>query len=175
MLNKILGDGISSRLFRCIREARGLAYDIGSEYHAYRDGGLLVVEGSTHPHSFEAVLNHTLSAIAGLFSGNDPVQPEELLRAKNQIKAQHLLAAEDTHTRMGRLGTQEYYFGRNISTAEIIAQIDAVDVGQLETIHRQCLAEGLSKVAVAIVGPETTGNYEVIANEALQANTQPFI
>ncbi|MEN8172265.1 MAG: pitrilysin family protein, partial [Chloroflexota bacterium] len=38
IMNNILGGGISSRLFRHIRDQRGMVYQIGSEYHAYRDG-----------------------------------------------------------------------------------------------------------------------------------------
>ncbi len=169
ILNKILGDGISSRLFRRIREDQGLAYDISSEYHAYRDGGLLVVEGSTHPGYFQQVLHQALTVISGLVTGSDPVQPEELLRAKNQIKGQHIIAAEDTHTRMSRLGTQELYFGRYISTAEIVEQIDAVDVKKLEDNAQQSLAQNLSRAAIAVVGPEVSDSYEVPANKALQA------
>ncbi len=170
ILNKILGDGISSRLFRHIRENQGLVYDIGSEYHAYRDGGLLVIEGSTKPKYFQQVLGQTLSVISRLFTGRDPVQAEELLRAKNQIKAQHIIAAEDTNTRMSRLATQELYIGRHISTREIVEQIDTVDIKSLEEIAKQGLAENLSRMAVAIVGPEVSDCYDILANEAMRAN-----
>ena len=49
LLNCLLGGGMSSRLFYSLREERGLVYHIQSEVHAYRDGGLLVIEGSTNP------------------------------------------------------------------------------------------------------------------------------
>jgi predicted Zn-dependent peptidase len=169
ILNKIIGDGISSRLFRCIREEKGLAYHIGSDYQAYRDGGLLVIEGSTNPGCFQQVLEQTLSVITRLITGQDPVDPEEILRAKNQIKGQHFIAAEDTHTRMSRLATQEYYFGRHISTREIAEHIEAVTVRSLEEITQQCLLANLSKMAIAVVGPENPDRYEIIASEAMRA------
>lgn len=170
ILNKILGDGISSRLFRCIREDQGLVYDIGSEYHAYRDGGLLVIEGSTQPELFQKVLRQTLFVISQLLTGWDPVQAEELHRAKNQIIGQHFIAAEDTNTRMSRLATQELYFGRRISTGEIAEKIGAVDVGCLENIAQQSLVKNLSRMAVAVVGPEVLDGYEVMAKEAIRTN-----
>jgi predicted Zn-dependent peptidase len=57
MLNNILGGGISSRLFRRVREKRGLVYHISSEYHAYWDGGMLVIEGCTAPENILEVLH----------------------------------------------------------------------------------------------------------------------
>ena len=170
VLNKILGDGISSRLFRRIREEQGLAYDISSELHAYRDGGLLVVEGSTKPGVFKKVLNRTMAVISQLLSGDQPVQDEELLRAKNQIKGAHLLSGEDTHTRMSRLGTQELYFGRHICSNEVLEQINAVDIQALDIMNQADLADSLAKATVAIVGPEVGTSYEAAAYDAMRAN-----
>ena len=46
-LNNLLGGGMSSRLHRTLREEHGMAYYVQSEYHAYRDAGLLCIEGVT--------------------------------------------------------------------------------------------------------------------------------
>ncbi|MDQ6659733.1 MAG: insulinase family protein, partial [Chloroflexota bacterium] len=43
LLNGILGDGMSSRLFQTIREEQGLAYDIGSYFNSYHETGNLVI------------------------------------------------------------------------------------------------------------------------------------
>jgi predicted Zn-dependent peptidase len=171
ILNKIIGDGISARLFQKIRKEYGLVYHIGSEYQAYRDGGLLVIEGSTKPLCFQKVLGQTLAVLQGLINGDDPVQPEELLRAKSRIKGHHLIASEDTSTRMNRLATQEFYFGRHISTREIAEQIEAVDVKCLETITQQSLAGNLSKMAMAIVGPHNSERHHVLVNEVIQVSS----
>ena len=169
LLNKILGDGISSRLFRRIREEQGLVYNIGSEYQAYRDGGLLVIEGSTSPGSFAQVLEQTLAVIADLMTGNRPVASEEILRAKNQIKGQHLIGAEDTHTRMSRLATQELYFGKHFSTRDIVNTIDRVDIEGLEEITQQHMAVNLPGMSVAVVGPETADDYHEQAVAAIRS------
>ena len=145
-----------------------MVYDIGSAYHAYRQGGLLVVEGSTAPEYFERVLDQTLAVLSRLVTGCAPVEAEELLRAKNQIKGQHLIAAEDTHTRMSRLATQELYFGKHISTSDIVEQIDAVDTTRLKDITQRGLAENLAGTAMAVVGPEVALHYEDVADKAMQ-------
>jgi predicted Zn-dependent peptidase len=174
IFNKILGDGISSRLFRRIREDQGLVYEIGSHYHAYRDGGLLVIEGSTKPEYFQHVLAQTLDALSQLVIGHDPVQSEELVRAKNQIKGQHLIASEDTNTRMSRLATQELYFGHYISMEDILAQIEKIDVQYLKDITQKSLTQNLDKISVAVVGPKKSWRYDDLAKEVLQANLNHY-
>ena len=132
LLNDVLGGGISSRLFRRIRDDQGLVYDISSEYHAYGDDGLLVIEGSTAPQHLIQVLDLTLLELWKLFTGEEPVDEEEVWTAKMHIRGQHLISGENTHTRMCRLATQELYFGRHIPQEEILAQIEAVDAQVLQ-------------------------------------------
>jgi predicted Zn-dependent peptidase len=117
---------------------------------------------------FQKVLGQTLFLISQLLTGRASVQAEELLRAKNQIIGQHFIAAEDTNTRMSRLATQELYFGRRISTGEIAEKIDAVDVACLENIAQQSLKKNLLRMAVAVVGPDVSDGYEVMAKEAMR-------
>jgi predicted Zn-dependent peptidase len=172
VLNHILGGGISSRLFRHIREQRGLVYDIGSEYQAYRYGGMWVIEGSTAPEYLMSVLTLTLIELWQLVTGAVPVDDDELWKAKTQIRAQHLIAAEDTYTRMSRLATQELYFGRHIPSTEILDQIEAVDRSLLQNLGEDLLAEALRQVAVAIVGPEAPEHYNQATIEELLASFQ---
>ena len=139
IMNNVLGGGYSSRLFQRLREEHGLVYNIGSEYHAYRDGGILVVEGSTSPALLVNVLALTLAELWKLVTFDEPISAEELWRATMQIHGQHLIAAENTNTRMSRLATQEFYFGRNIPTEEIIDQIGSVNERVLQKLARQSI------------------------------------
>jgi predicted Zn-dependent peptidase len=159
ILNNILGGGISSRLYRRIREERGLVYNIGSEYHAYRDGGLFVIEGSTAPEYLDQVLALTLIELGQLITGDKPADEDELWKAKMQIRGQHLLAAESTNTRMSRLATQEFYFGRHIPTHEILTQIEMVDDQTLKRLTNEVLIKAFKQLAIAVVGPGLTEDY----------------
>jgi len=154
ILNNLLGGGISSRLYRRLREERGLVYNIGSEYHAYRDGGMLVIEGATAPEYLLSVLGLTMVELGMLFSNSDPVDPEELWKSKMQIRGQHLIGSEDSNTRMSRLATQELYFGRHIPADEVLNQIETVD---MDALVQTCavLLDSLSQATVAVVGPES--------------------
>ena len=167
VLNSVLGSGISSRLFRRIRNERGLVYDIGSEYQAYCDDGMLVIEGSTAPEYFLQVLGLTLVELWKLIAGDEPVDEEELWKAKMQIRGRHLIAAENANTRMSRLATQELYFGRYIPGEEILDQIEAVDAQVLQSLAREALIDALGKVTVAVVGPEAPEHYNASTIEEL--------
>ena len=154
VFNKALGDGISSRLYRRIRDEVGLVYHIDSEYHAYRDAGLLVIEGSTSPELFGQVLERTLGELQSIMSGTDPITDEEIWKAKMQVRAQHLIASENTHTRMGRLATQEFYFGDSISPEEILGEIESIDGDTLRHVSQQLLMNACHNPAIAIIGPD---------------------
>ena len=159
VLNNILGGGISSRLFRLLREERGLVYQIGSEYHAYRQDGLFVIEGSTSPQLLMHVLGLTLVETWKLLAADQPPDEEELLKAKMQIRSQHLLASENTNTRMSRLATQALYFGEHISAQEILEQIEAVDALALQRLAEQNLLQALGQPTLAILGPQSPDHY----------------
>ena len=154
LLNNVLGGGISARLFRRMRDKRGLVYEIGSEYHAYSDDGLWIVQGSTAPELVKQVIGLTLVELWKLITAVEPVDEEELWKAKMNVKSQHLLSGENTNTRMSRLATQQYYFGRTVADDEIISRIDSLTIDQLQTFAQQRLKEPLGGVSVAVVGPE---------------------
>ncbi len=153
-LNNILGGGISSRLYRRLREKHGIVYHINSEYHAYRDDGMLIVEGSTAPESTQQVLEMVFDEIWKLGSAKDPINEEELWKTKMHIRGQHLISGESTNTRMNRLAVQEFYFGRCLPDEEILTAIDSVDIGKLQDLADKVLPKALSQVAITIVGPE---------------------
>lgn len=170
LLNNILGGGISSRLYRGIREERGLVYHIESEYHAYRDAGLLVVEGSTTPEYLKQVLALTFAELGLLVSGDKPVDAEELWKAKMYLRGQHLLTGENTNTRMSRLATQEFYFGNHIPSDEILTRIDSPDVHHLQQFASETFSDLLGKVMIAIVGSEETEQFSSSSISELMTN-----
>jgi predicted Zn-dependent peptidase len=154
LIDNVLGGGISSRLYRRLREDRGLAYRISSTYHAYRDAGMLVIQGSTAPKHVVEGLALACAELRALAACREPIGAEELWKAKMHLRGQHLLAGEDTHTRMSRLATQELYFGRAIPEAEVLAQIDALDPDGVGEETRAWLSEALKDATLAVVGPE---------------------
>ena len=170
LLNSILGGGTSSRLFRRMREERGLVYFIGSGYHAYHDDGLLVIEGSTTPEHLMQVLELMLVEIWKLITAQEPVSEEELWKAKMQIRGQHLIAAENTNTRMSQLATQEFYFGRRITTEEILSKIEAQDEKMLQRLAKDAFEGPCQQSAMAVVGPDAPEHYSLASIEELRSS-----
>jgi predicted Zn-dependent peptidase len=159
VLTSLLGVGSSSRLFRQVREERGLVYDIGAEYHAYRDAGLVVIQGSTAPEHLRAVLELILLELARLAWSAEPVSDEELWKGRMQLRSQQLLGGESSSTRMSRLATQEFYFSRVLADEEILQGIALVDGDALQQLRHDRLASALTRIALAVVGPEAPACY----------------
>jgi predicted Zn-dependent peptidase len=69
-----------------------------------------------------------------------------------QLRGQHLLSSENLSTRMSRLATQEFYFGRRIDEAEILQSINQVTLEDLQGLIDRSLPSALSQIAVAVTG-----------------------
>src|SRR5579859_1466479 len=84
LINAILGDGMSSRLFQTIREEQGLAYDIGSYFNSYYETGNLVISAGVDPSQTEATIRAVLYELRQLC--DTPVHTNELDRIKAYIQ-----------------------------------------------------------------------------------------
>jgi len=153
LLNTILGGGLSSRLYRTLREAHGLVYSIHSEYHAYLDAGMIVVSGSTLPDGLEKTIQLVREEVLGLLSRTRPALVEEVWQAQLYSIGQHHIDSEDPYTRMSRLLTQVYYFNRIIPNAEIVENLENQTEASLAEICERSFAGGSDTLALAICGP----------------------
>src|SRR5581483_5457774 len=84
VLNTILGDGMSSRLFQEIREKRGLAYSVSSFGSALEDCGYFGSYAAVEPKNAQATLEAMLYEWSRLAA--ETVPESELLKAKELIK-----------------------------------------------------------------------------------------
>ncbi len=168
VLNQLFGGGISSRLFRRLREQHGLVYDISASYQAYGAAGMWVLQGSTAPERVFEVLQLTLAELRALVTLAQPADAEELQRAKLQLTGCHLIGSEDTHTRMSRLLTQELYFGQQLAAEQVVSAMMAVDASGLERLVRGQpwqLPPALALVGPGVSNPRFEGCLEEILRE----------
>src|SRR5262249_19180246 len=89
VMNGVLGGGMSSRLFRTLRDEEGLASSVGSVYATRRGSGRLVLHIGTAPENVEAAeagLRREVDRLAG-----EPVPPEELGRTKAYLSGSFVL------------------------------------------------------------------------------------
>jgi len=123
LLSTVLGGGMSSRLFQEIREKRGLVYSIYSFTAPYIDGGLFGIYAGTGESEAAELIPVALDELHKI---QERVKPEELARARAQVKAGLLMSLESTGMRCEQLARQMQVFGRVIPTAETVAKIEAV-------------------------------------------------
>jgi len=148
VLNHVLGGGLSSRLFQKVREQRGLAYSIWSDRAGYQDAGSLAVMVGTAPGHVDEVLRIVTGELELLAS--EGVTPRELAIAKGNLRAEALLACEDSGARMSRIGAALLLHGEVRTVEQIIARIDEVTLQDVQAVAR-ALAE--APRTLAAVGP----------------------
>ncbi|MBI4321970.1 MAG: insulinase family protein [Chloroflexi bacterium] len=148
LLNVVLGEGMSSRLFLEIREKRGLAYDVHSYVNHYRDAGAAIVYAGVDPKRIEPAIQATLGEIARLKSG---VPRDELTKAKEFWKGRLLLRLEDTRAVASWMGGQELLLNRIMSPEEVVEIIDAIRDDDLRRVASDVFVE--SQLKLAVVGP----------------------
>ncbi len=103
VLDTIFGGTSSSRLFQEVREKRGLAYAVYSFTGAYQDTGQVgLYVGTRTDNLARGDRDRRLPSSSACAS--EPATPEELTRAKENLKGRIVLALESTGARMNRLG-----------------------------------------------------------------------
>ena len=101
VLDSIFGGSTSSRLFREIREKRGLAYSVGSYNEQFTDSGLVATYVGTREDNVEEACSIIGTELERLRS--EPVSADELTRAKENVKGRLVLSSESTAARMTRI------------------------------------------------------------------------
>jgi predicted Zn-dependent peptidase len=164
MLNAVLGEGMSSRLFLELREKRGLAYDVHSYGMDYADAGHLVVYAGFAPQNAAEVMKAIMREVERL---RDEVVPDvEIERVRDFAKGRLELRLEDTRGVSGWLAGQELFLDRIRSVEEVAAIIDGVTTADMQRVARLYLRPELAYVAA--IGPRASlvGIAPPVADEA---------
>ncbi|MBA7675639.1 putative zinc protease [subsurface metagenome] len=148
LLNIILGEGMSSRLFVEIRDKLGLAYSIHSYVEHFLDSGSTTIYAGVQPKNLKVAIKAILEQLC-LSKGTIP--EAELFKAKELSKGRLLLRMEDSRSVAGWLGGQEILTGRILSLDQVISIIDAITAEQLRQLAQELLTE--SQLRLAVVGP----------------------
>ena len=148
VLNTVLGGGMSSRLFQKVREEQGLVYSIYSDLNPYRDTGCLAIYAGTSLESTRNVVDSVLAEFRELKS--EMIAPDELRRAKDQLKGSLMLSLESSTSRMSNLARQEMYFKRFFSLDETINQIESVKAEEVAEMANFLFRP--DKIAVTVLG-----------------------
>ncbi|MFL5892317.1 MAG: M16 family metallopeptidase [Solirubrobacterales bacterium] len=124
VLDTIFGGSTSSRLFREVREKRGLAYAVGSYTDQYADAGMVAMylgtRGDNVGESCE-IIGRELGSLR-----DEGVTTEELERAKEHVKGRMVLSLESTAARMTRLARSILFDVPLLSLDEMLDRVERV-------------------------------------------------
>jgi predicted Zn-dependent peptidase len=167
VLDSIFGGSSSSRLFREVREKRGLAYAVGSYSEQYTDSGLIASYVGTREDNVEEACSIIGAELARLRS--EPVSADELNRGKENVKGRLVLTSESTAARMTRI-SRATLFGLPIdSLDEMLTKVDAVTVDDLTALAQELYRP--ERLSAACVGRDESRFRDSLApvSEALVA------
>jgi predicted Zn-dependent peptidase len=129
VMTEIFGGGMSSRLFREVREKRGLVYSVSAMYAPNGIFGAGYIYAGTTPEKARETVQVTLDQMRAMQS--EGVTADELERAKVQLKSELVMRGESSAARMGALARAWWFEGRLIPISEITEAVDAVSQEQI--------------------------------------------
>jgi predicted Zn-dependent peptidase len=153
VLNGVLGEGMSSRLFLNIREERGLAYAVDSSLNLLQDTGSLVIYAGVDPDRAEEALQAILAELERLRM--EPVPPAELHKVKEYLKGRLILGLEDSFSQAAWVAYQALFMDDIKSVAQVLQAYDAVSADDVLAVAQSVLAPSLYNFAA--VGPFAQG------------------
>jgi predicted Zn-dependent peptidase len=148
ILNVILGEGMSSRLFLELREHRGLVYDVHSFMSRMSDTGVLGIGLACEPRQAAIALEAAVVEVRKL--AEKPVGDAELTKAREYAKGRLLLQLESTSALGEYAGQQLLLQGKIIEPEELVARLESVEAAQVRELAERLLGNGLR---AAVVGP----------------------
>jgi len=148
ILNTVLGEGMSSRLFLEVREKLGLAYDVHSFVNRLYDTGVLGVYAGSEPRQATRAVGAIVGQLKRLTE--EPVAEAELTKAKEFYKGRLLLQMESTNSVATWYGGQEALMGKILGLDETVAEVDAVSAADLTRVARDLFRQSIQ---LAVIGP----------------------
>ncbi len=148
LLNTILGENMSSRLFQRLREDHGLAYSIYSNLGFFHDVGFLTIAAgidASHLETSQKLIHQTLIELR-----NKKPLRKELTRARDYLIGQLDLHLESTENHMIWLGEQILGLGNPIPSSQIQQKLMTVTPDEIKNVACQFFQP--DRLNLAVVG-----------------------
>lgn len=124
----ILSDGMSSRLFREVRERRGLCYTVFASCHSIKDRGSVVGYCGTSSERAQESLDVMLAEINRL---NEGVTKAELSKLKVQMRSSLIMSQESSRSRASSMAGDYFHLGRVRTIDELDDVINGMTVQKI--------------------------------------------
>lgn len=165
VLAQILGGGKSSKLYRDIKEQRGLAYAISAANGSYRDDGIFYITANFTPSNSEKLEKAIFDEIT--YIQKYGVTDEELTRAQKTIEQDTYYARESTSDISSELGYIVTLTGETDFYQNYVDNIKKVTYKEVQEAAKKYL--GVNKSAVSIVLPKAMAEIKTKAEIKHQA------
>ena len=152
MLNTILGEGSSSRLFQELREEAALAYDVHSFQTDYADCGSLQIYAGVDPADLRAAVDALLAELRRL--RDEPVAMDELDRARAYAGGRLELRLEESRHVSAWLGIQEALHDRVLTLDDALAELAEVTPKDIQALAQRLFTD--DKLCLAVISPAGT-------------------
>jgi predicted Zn-dependent peptidase len=158
VLNAVLGDGMSSRLFQNIREKLGLAYSVYSFMEANSDSGVMGVFMGADPAAVDRAFTALFEELNSIRIKG--IMQHELEFAKTYLRGNVLIGLESTGNRMGQLARSELYWNRTEKIETTLNNIDKVTLNDIMRVANNYFTD--KNMAVCVAAPKIKGMETVI-------------
>jgi predicted Zn-dependent peptidase len=149
LLATVLGGGMSSRLFTEVRERRGLAYYIYGHQQGYTDTGTLFAQGGVDINRIDDAVQTVVAEFARIAA--EPVEPDELEKARNFAKGRLVLSLEDPKGMIMFGLRNEVLEGTLREPDEVLAELDKVTREDIQRIAQDIIRD--DRLNFALIGP----------------------
>ena len=149
IMNVILGEGMSCRLFTQVRDQLGLAYSVHSYTEHLSDTGALTVYAGVDTSKLVLALEAIVKELSRL--RDEFIPDSELTKAKELAKGHLLLRLEDSRNVAGWHGGQEIIKGDILTIDEVVEKIESVTADAIGHLAAEIIKP--EKFRLAIVGP----------------------
>lgn len=148
LLSSYLGSGMSSPLFKEVREKRGLVYSIHADSSSFRDSGYLSIAAGTTPENVNEIIDLSFEEIRKVITNFDE---KNFIRAKNQSKMFIGKLQESTGSMMRYVGStwiagEEYLY----EATDLIKQLDDTTPEDIKSVAEFLIEQ---KPTISLVGP----------------------
>jgi len=135
VLNNLLGETMSSRLFTQVRERRGLAYYIGTDFWDFQDNGAILAYAGIDIKRLDLAIKVILDEFKKLKV--EKVKDGELDKAKENLKGRMYLELEDSMSVASFLGEQKLFWNTIDSPEKMLDDIFQVKKEDVQKLARE--------------------------------------
>ncbi len=149
VLADVLGGGMSSRLFRRVRDELGAAYYVNAGADLYLDHGYMAVSAGVDHGKIKKVIEavtHELKRVK-----KDLVGDKELKKSKDHLVGNLILDLETADELAGFYGSQEILTGSILPPGKLIDKIYKVRAEELRSVASTILKN--NRLNLAVIGP----------------------